>query len=243
MGFGDIQGRARTNARSPSAKAVCDQCGEWYNLVDLREQVEYYGRSVKKTGYLVCRNCFDKPQPQLQPFVLPPDPVPVKNPRPENFFSDRGVAGYTQVTLWPPILQNSSASAKQAAIAQIASLSGIATPAAYGDLSLTVAKPFTTTIIAPKVATPRTWILFYNPGGFPIIISNGNAAFSGDPQAILLGPGNGLVQAGNGFTPGAVTCAVWEPGAPVWAFSTPAYLHDEGGNILYDEGGNAMSSP
>jgi len=32
---------------------------------------------------LVCRRCLDKPQIQLRTIVIPPDPLPVINPRPE----------------------------------------------------------------------------------------------------------------------------------------------------------------
>lgn len=32
---------------------------------------------------LVCRTCLDRPQIQLKTIILPPDPLPVLNPRPE----------------------------------------------------------------------------------------------------------------------------------------------------------------
>lgn len=48
---------------------------------------------------LVCRDCYDKPQEQLRSIVIPPDPMPVINARPEWFIADetdnRSLAGYT----------------------------------------------------------------------------------------------------------------------------------------------------
>jgi hypothetical protein len=34
---------------------------------------------------LVCCECLDKPQPALKTIVIPPDPLPVLNSRPENY--------------------------------------------------------------------------------------------------------------------------------------------------------------
>jgi len=34
---------------------------------------------------LVCKSCLDVPQEQLRTIILPPDPVPISNPRPENY--------------------------------------------------------------------------------------------------------------------------------------------------------------
>lgn len=34
------------------------------------------------TGYKVCNRCLDKPFIFNKPIILPPDPVPVKDPRP-----------------------------------------------------------------------------------------------------------------------------------------------------------------
>ena len=41
------------------------------------------GRFIKRTGFLVCEACNDRPNPTLRPVVLPPDPVPILNPRSE----------------------------------------------------------------------------------------------------------------------------------------------------------------
>jgi hypothetical protein len=34
---------------------------------------------------LVCKTCLDIPQTQLKTIIIPPDPLPVLNPRPENY--------------------------------------------------------------------------------------------------------------------------------------------------------------
>jgi hypothetical protein len=34
---------------------------------------------------LVCKECLDVPQPQLKSIVIPADPTPVLNPRPEQY--------------------------------------------------------------------------------------------------------------------------------------------------------------
>jgi hypothetical protein len=54
-----------------------------YNHSDLRWDMQYHGREIRKTGFLVCPTCEDVPNPTLRPVVLPPDPVPIMNPRPE----------------------------------------------------------------------------------------------------------------------------------------------------------------
>jgi hypothetical protein len=73
-------GRVRSH-RTPNA--VCDRCSFWYNLDDLTEQFDYRGSKLQNTHFLVCKKCLDVPQEQLRTIILSPDPVPVKNPRPD----------------------------------------------------------------------------------------------------------------------------------------------------------------
>lgn len=75
-------GRARVNANAPEAWGCCDRCGFLYNLSDLQWQYEWYGNELKKTGYRCCRICTLPPNPQQRILHLPPDPEPVKDPRP-----------------------------------------------------------------------------------------------------------------------------------------------------------------
>ena len=84
MAWASRSGRAFTSISSPRAFAVCDRCGFWYNHVALRWQYDYAGPSLVNLRLLVCARCEDRPQEQLRAIVIPPDPVPIANPRPEN---------------------------------------------------------------------------------------------------------------------------------------------------------------
>lgn len=83
-------GRARVDPSNPSAFGVCDRCYLLYNLVDLRYQYEWRGPRLANTGLRVCWICMDKPCIFLRPVTLPPDPVPVIDPRPEFFDAEMG---------------------------------------------------------------------------------------------------------------------------------------------------------
>lgn len=81
-----FHGRARVSASAPQAFGRCDRCGIWYNRVDLVPETEWFGNELRPTGQIVCtRTCEDEPFPFYRPVILPPDPLPVLNPRPENF--------------------------------------------------------------------------------------------------------------------------------------------------------------
>lgn len=64
--------------------ATCDGCGFVVPYENLREKKEYRGTPIPVgTGLRVCAKCDDVPQPYFSLQVLKPDPVPLKNPRPE----------------------------------------------------------------------------------------------------------------------------------------------------------------
>lgn len=89
MSYASKAGRARVSAKSPSAFGVCDRCSLWYNLNDLVWQMDWRGTSLVNLWIRVCtRTCLDVPQQQLRAIQLPADPVPVWQPRPENFLND-----------------------------------------------------------------------------------------------------------------------------------------------------------
>lgn len=96
MGYASKAGRATANSTSPRAFAVCDRCGMWYNHQDLRWQYDYRGRSLQNIRILVCETCYDTPQPQLKPRIIPPDPIPIQNARTEPFGYDETNVRYTQ---------------------------------------------------------------------------------------------------------------------------------------------------
>lgn len=83
-----FHGRAHTSPSSPRAYAVCDRCGIWHNLVELQWQWQWAGTKLQNLRILVCTRCLDTPQPQLKTRIIPADPVPVFNARPENFSID-----------------------------------------------------------------------------------------------------------------------------------------------------------
>lgn len=81
-------GRAKVSPSSPSAFGVCDRCGIWHSLRDLQWQHQWSGTRLQNLRLLVCDRCLDVPQPQLKARIIPADPVPVFNARPEAFSVD-----------------------------------------------------------------------------------------------------------------------------------------------------------
>lgn len=78
-------GRARVSPSHPQAFGKCDDCGLLYNLVDLKMQYEWRGQQLQPTGFKKCSRCTDIPFIFNKPIILPPDPVPVNEPRVENY--------------------------------------------------------------------------------------------------------------------------------------------------------------
>jgi hypothetical protein len=56
---------------------VCQRCGIWHNFVNLTWQQDWRGNTLQNTRLLVCRECLDVPQNQLQAIVLSADSLPV----------------------------------------------------------------------------------------------------------------------------------------------------------------------
>ncbi|HVT27664.1 MAG TPA: hypothetical protein VHE81_06560 [Lacipirellulaceae bacterium] len=81
-------GRAEVDPRQPEAFGVCDRCGCLYNLDRLHWQYQFAGVGLVNLNLLVCRPCLDVPQPQLTATILPPDPDPIFNARPEYYALD-----------------------------------------------------------------------------------------------------------------------------------------------------------
>lgn len=78
-------GRAKVSTRNPEAFAICDACGFLYNHSELRWQFQWAGNKLINQRQLVCRRCNDLPQNQLRAIVLPADPMPIQNPRVQNY--------------------------------------------------------------------------------------------------------------------------------------------------------------
>ena len=82
-------GKATVNQDHPQSFAVCDRCGCWRNITDLDWQYDYRGNALSNLRILVCKErerCNDAPFEFYRPIIIPPDPYPTKDPRPE-FFS------------------------------------------------------------------------------------------------------------------------------------------------------------
>ena len=74
--------------------AMCDRCGFQFKLTNLRKEIV----KTKTFNTLVCPDCFDPDQPQLQLGMYPvDDPQAVRNPRRDTTYVEAGVntQGYT----------------------------------------------------------------------------------------------------------------------------------------------------
>lgn len=88
---GDLQ----VSARAPRAAAICDRCGRMTNHDRLRWQWDWRGGPrLFNLRLLVCGSCLDRAQPNGRTMVLPPDPVPIANPRPEDYVGANNPLSY-----------------------------------------------------------------------------------------------------------------------------------------------------
>ena len=102
MGYASKVGRARTNSRTPEASGICDRCSFRYNHSDLNWQMAWAGNGITNLRILVCDRCNDGLQDQDRAIIIPPDPVPIQNPRPEFFqFAETDYLTLTPKTIDP----------------------------------------------------------------------------------------------------------------------------------------------
>src|SRR4030095_3611413 len=80
--------RAKVIPDSPRAFATCDRCGFNTNHYKLQWQWQWGGFQLINLRILVCDECYDKPAQQLRAIILPPDPPPLFNVRPEPYSLD-----------------------------------------------------------------------------------------------------------------------------------------------------------
>lgn len=192
MALGDLSGRARVRYPNWSATGVCDRCGFRYQLDALKKQFAFGGTGLYDTGYLVCRHCLDVPNQQNRALILPPDPIPRVNPRPDFNITAPAPAttpdnqGFTQYILGAPY-PGLYPTTKSAVLAQVATLSGIPTPVGIVDRS-TVINPANVTINLMNANPARTWLLLYNPVTAQAQISM-TIALWGTITNLILGPG------------------------------------------------------
>lgn len=75
-------GRSPVNPDAPEPWGCCDRCGfRWYHR-DLRWQFDWRGNALTNLRILVCPPCNDRPFEFNRPIILPPDPEPIRDPRP-----------------------------------------------------------------------------------------------------------------------------------------------------------------
>jgi hypothetical protein len=91
--------RARTNSRYPQAWATSDSSGFVGNHIDMAWQYDYNGTQLFNKRILRFRDELDTPQQQFRALVLPPDPVPIMNARPEPYSIDEAGPVTTQITV------------------------------------------------------------------------------------------------------------------------------------------------
>lgn len=71
----------RINEQNPEALGICDYTGFVFNRTDLLRQLQWRGNSLVWTGLYVGRPYVDTPNEQDRPPILPPDPIPIREPR------------------------------------------------------------------------------------------------------------------------------------------------------------------
>lgn len=77
-------GRAYVSRSNLQAWGCCDRCNFWYLRSELQWQFEWDAMQLYNKRLLVCtRTCLDVPFQHNRAIIVPPDPVPVMNPRPD----------------------------------------------------------------------------------------------------------------------------------------------------------------
>jgi hypothetical protein len=81
-------------ASGKKAIAICDRCGFQFRLKELKALVI----KTKNVNIMVCKECWEPDQPQLQLGMYPvDDPQGLRNPRPDSSYLQSGLLadGYT----------------------------------------------------------------------------------------------------------------------------------------------------
>ena len=77
-------------ASAKNSIAMCDRCGFQYKLTALKKEIQ----KTKIYNLLVCPQCWDPDQPQLQLGMYPvDDPQGLRNPRPDRSYYQSGLSG------------------------------------------------------------------------------------------------------------------------------------------------------
>ena len=79
---------ARVDPQNPQCWGTDDRTGFLSNLGDLHWQMEWAGTTLRNTKLLVREKSLDTPSPWFRSIVLPADPPPIMNARPEAYTID-----------------------------------------------------------------------------------------------------------------------------------------------------------
>jgi hypothetical protein len=246
-------GRARISMRRPRAIGESDRSGLWYNHAQLRRQFQWTGNELTDTGLLVGPDELDIPQDQFRSPILPPDPLPIINPRPSPNTTGVPIIGQPLPTTpgnfgFSQYVLNSSVVAypmtKAGVLSLVAQYSGIPTPGLIMDRS-TVIKPGNLSQPLFQAQPARNWMIFYNPSVTQTQLSLALMTTWGASYVnLILGPGEAYFwstdqQLGQAYQ-GAVSIIALYPGVPFWAWESAGNVvlaTDEWGNIVTDENG------
>ena len=88
--------RAAVDPYDPRAWGTSDRNGFVGNHENMCWQFDWRGTTLVNLRVLVFEDELDEPQRQLGTIILPPDPVPVLNARPENYYIDEQTQRVTQ---------------------------------------------------------------------------------------------------------------------------------------------------
>ena len=84
---------AEVSELNPQAHGICDRCGQRWLHARLRWQFQWQGPRLSNLRILVCPPCEDLPNENLRTIIIPTDPVPIRDPRPEMYVSDNNPNG------------------------------------------------------------------------------------------------------------------------------------------------------
>lgn len=87
------KGRAEVDPENPRAFGICNRCGFQHNLYMLNWQFAWMGPKIIRKNILVCSMCMDDLAEFMRTAILPIDPPPLFNVRPEPYDIDEAGSG------------------------------------------------------------------------------------------------------------------------------------------------------
>lgn len=166
-------GFATVDPRSPRSWGVCDRDGFRHNRNELFWQYEWAGVGLRNKRILVCRRCLDIPNPQLRSYSPPPDPIPIRDPRPDQSY--QGLAPIVVTTVANVLAQRRLTA------------TGIPMTDAMGNPLYIASTGSFGTLIGP--GTGRTLVNFDLPPSFGLWLNpTGGVCFPGAANCVFYAP-------------------------------------------------------